>query len=411
MKPSGSACFIVQYRTSEGRTRRLAIGKVGTLTPENARGLARDKLTAVAHGADPSADRHKARQDGLTVGDLCDEYMTASRAGLVVTRFKRPKPQSTIRFDEGRIARHIKPLIGRQLASKLTRAEVQKMIDGIAAGKTAGVFKTRSRGKAVVTGGAGTAARVAGLLGGIWNWGERRGFVSGINPVHGVQKVGSGTRDRIASMQELKQLGDWLRSREEVEPLNVAVVRLLALTGLRRQEACALKWHEIDFGGSCLRLETTKTGRSLRAIGASALTLFESIKRSESEFVFPARRGHGPADLKKGFSQLFDDAGLPDIRPQVLRRTFASIAADHGYGDATIGELLGHARRGVTAKHYIRRPDPVLVAAANQISNTIAAALDGEIIEAEIVPMGRSSQMIQSDSALVMHSNSHRRMG
>ena len=34
MKPSGTAAYIVQYRTAEGRTRRLAIGKVGTLTPQ-----------------------------------------------------------------------------------------------------------------------------------------------------------------------------------------------------------------------------------------------------------------------------------------------------------------------------------------------------------------------------------------
>ena len=37
MKPSGAGAYIVQYRTGEGRTRRLAIGKVGTLTPDEAR--------------------------------------------------------------------------------------------------------------------------------------------------------------------------------------------------------------------------------------------------------------------------------------------------------------------------------------------------------------------------------------
>jgi len=42
----------------------------------------------------------------------------------------------------------------------------------------------------------------------------------------------------------------------------VAAVRLIALTGLRREEACALRWGEIDDAGCCLRLEATKTGRS-----------------------------------------------------------------------------------------------------------------------------------------------------
>jgi hypothetical protein len=61
MKPSGTGAYIVQYRTAEGRTRRLALGKVGTLTPDEARALARDKLVAVTKGADPSAERHAAR--------------------------------------------------------------------------------------------------------------------------------------------------------------------------------------------------------------------------------------------------------------------------------------------------------------------------------------------------------------
>ena len=74
--------------------------------------------------------------------------------------------------------------------------------------------------------------------------------------------------------------------------------------------------------------------------------------------MFPSRDGDGSADLKKAIAELFDEAGLKDARSHDLRRTFASMAADEGYSDATVGELLGHSRRGVTARHYIRRPDP-----------------------------------------------------
>lgn len=82
---------------------------------------------------------------------------------------------------------------------------------------------------------------------------------------------------------------------------------------------------------------------------------------------------------------LFDEAGLTDARSHDLRRSFGSLAADEGYSDATIAELLGHARRGVTASHYIRRPDTALVAAADRMAERIAATLDrqkeGEVIE------------------------------
>jgi hypothetical protein len=66
------------------------------------------------------------------------------------------------------VSRHIVPLIGRIPAKDLKRGDAQRMVDAIVIGKTAAIVKTKPRGRAFVTGGAGTAARVAELLGGIW---------------------------------------------------------------------------------------------------------------------------------------------------------------------------------------------------------------------------------------------------
>lgn len=384
MKPSGSTSYLVQYRTPQQRTRRFAFNKVGTITPNEARTKAKRLLAEVAGGADPSAQRHATRE-ALTVAELCDRYLGAARAGLVMTRFHKPKRASTIAIDEGRVSRHIAPLIGRLVARDLTRAAAQRMADAIAAGKTAGTFKTKTRGKAVVGGGAGTAARVVELLGGVWSWAEKRGLVSGANPARGVETHRGEAKDRVLSPGELAALGVVLREQDAPHSAATAALCLIALTGLRREEACALRWREIDPAGHCLRLETTKTGRSTRPIGNAALHLLSTVPRGESEWVFPNRDGSGRADLKKMIAALFDEAGLMDARSHDLRRTFGSLAADEGYGDATIAELLGHARRGVTARHYIRRPDAALIAAADSVAERIAASLDrlkvGEVIE------------------------------
>lgn len=154
------------------------------------------------------------------------------------------------------------------------------------------------------------------------------------------------------------------------------LTRLLATTALRYFEGAGLKWSEVDWPNAALRLEQSKTGRSTRALSKEAMRLLERIPQTDP-WVFPNNTGTGPASLKKPVTALFDEAGL-DARSHDLRRSFASIAAEVGYSNSTIAELLGHARRGVISRHYIRRPDAVLVAAADKISETIARMLDGE---------------------------------
>jgi integrase len=377
VKPSGAGAFIIQYRTETGRTRRFALGRKGTLTPDEARRMARDQLAAVAHGGDPSRERRQAKA-AITVNDLLDAYLEAARAGLVITRFRQKKRDSTVAIDEGRIARHIRPLIGAELAAKLTRADVQKMHDAVAAGKTSGVFKGKPRGKAIVTGGPVTATRVVGLLGGIWGWGAKRGLVPGPNPAHGVETAAGRAKDRVLKPNELKALGATLAENEAVQPQAVAAIWIIALTGMRRSEACHLRWDAIDAASS--RLRESKTGSSIRPLGRAALDVIEAIgdEADRGEWLFPNRSESGPMEMKATIARLFDEAGLTDVRAHDLRRTYTSTAANLGYSDSTIAELIGHARRGVTHRHYIRRPDAALIEAANNVSAQIAGYLNGK---------------------------------
>src|ERR1700730_15281504 len=225
--------------------------------------------------------------------------MEAARAGLVMTKFRKPKRASTIAIDEGRVSRHIVPLIGQRIASELCRTDVQRMADAIASGKTAGTFETKAHARVHVAGGAGTAARVAELLGGIWSWAERRGLVSGPNPARGVETHRGEAKDRVLSKNELASLGKALREYEGRSPMAGAAIRLSALTGLRRQETVGLQWREIDFDGSCLRLAETKTGRSTRPIGKKAVEHLRALPRLRYGWLFPNRNGTGSAALTK----------------------------------------------------------------------------------------------------------------
>jgi integrase len=379
--PSGRKVFVAQVRIGR-QQRRLTIGTYGPFTVEQARKHAEDHIRAAAEGRDPQREKTEAK-GAISVAELCDDYLEAARNGGVVTRRKRAKSPATIAIDAGHVSRHIKPLIGRIPARDLRRADVQRMADDITAGRTAAVITTKPRGKAVVRGGAGVAARVVAVLGAILTWAQRRGYVpEAPNPAHGVEKAASGAKDRRLRDDELRALGKVLDGGGQA----ATALKFISLTGLRRGEAYALRWSEVDEPAQCLRLENTKTGRSVRPIGKTAIDLLRALPR-RSDWVFPRPDGMGSADLAKRSASLFDAAGLNDARSHDLRRSFASVAADLGYSDATICELIGHARRGVTERHYVRRSDPALLAAADRVSACIAAMLDGR--EAEVVSLVR----------------------
>jgi integrase len=370
MKPSGRASyFIMNCR------KRFTFARVGIATPDQARDRARGLLVDIEAGRDPSE-----KQEAMTVEALCWLYIKAAQAGLVTVR-GNAKRAKTIKADEGRVLRHIVPLLGKLPARDLDRPAVQRMVDSISLGKTATMIETSRGGRARVSGGPKTAARVVQLLGGVFTWAERRGYVEGVNPARGVEKCRIMPRDRVLSAVELARLGAVLREREKYRADPAAtVIRLIALTGLRLGEACGLRREEIDLDASVLRLVETKTGKSVRVLGKAAAQLIEkTIARSSGglELVFPNRHGSAPLVMRHGIAAIFDAADIKDAGAHCLRRTYASIAADMGLADSTIAALLGHAARGVTGRHYIsRKPDAVMLAAADRVSKAIAAMLD-----------------------------------
>jgi hypothetical protein len=182
---SGKRVFVCQVRVGRA-TRRVKIGVYGPYTVDQARQRAQEIIRAAAEGRDPQREKVDLR-NAITVAEMCDKYLEAASANLVMTRFGRPKGKATLKIDEGRIARHITPLIGSLRARDVTQADVQRMADSVSKGRTGGVFKGKPRGKAVVTGGAIAATRTVGLLGGVYAWAEKRNLVPGPNPAHGIE--------------------------------------------------------------------------------------------------------------------------------------------------------------------------------------------------------------------------------
>ncbi len=163
---SGKRSYVIQYR-SAGRSRRYTIGLHGVWTPETARQEAKVQFGRVAQGDNPAEER-QLDHNATTVKELCTLYLNDLEAGLILGKSGRPKKPTTIVTDTDRIDRHIIPLKGTRRVKNLTKADSNKVLKDIVAGKTRVSVKTKKlRGKAIVRGGAGTATRTVGLLGGI----------------------------------------------------------------------------------------------------------------------------------------------------------------------------------------------------------------------------------------------------
>lgn len=384
INPAGSKSYIVDYRTSQGTRRRMTIGRHGPLTTEEARKLAIKTLGSTIQGEDPQLER-KTRRSSLTVAELCDQYFDAAERGLILARGGKPKKPRSIDTDRGMCNAHIKPLLGRKLVIDLKRADVVKFIRDVTAGKSAKKIEPsgKLRGRIRVTGGAGSATRTTATLGSILSYAVTEGIID-VNPTYGVKKPAIGKRERRLSPEEYAAFGKSLTEAENDEAKawqGVGALKLTAFTGCRIGEIENLKWSEVDLENCLLKLEDSKTGKSVRPLGTPALTLLKGMpKGSNRRYVFPSDNleDRPYAGLKRFYRGIFKAAGFDDVTPHVLRHSFASVGADMGYSDSTIGAILGHAGSGITSR-YTHRLDSVLIAAADQIALEIEMQMAGKV--------------------------------
>jgi integrase len=394
---SGKRSYLVQYR-AKGRTRRFTIGTHGVWTPDTARVQARVLLGRIAQGDNPAEERQLDLK-AITIKELCERYLEDAKNGLILGKKRRPKKASTIYTDEGRIRRHIIPLLGTRRVKDITAADVMRFMRDVASGKTKTDQKTRKRGRAIVRGGIGTGTRTVGLLGAILTYARENGIID-INPAHGIRKAADQKRTRRLSEDEYRLFGNLLRKAAQDDQLATAaqMARAIALTGCRRGEIINLIWPEVDADKSCLRLIDSKEGASVRPIGLPVIDLLGARRPEHAAGpVFAGTiEGKPLAGFPKHWHKILADTPLAGITPHVLRHSYASMANDLGFTESTVAALLGHAQGTVTSR-YIHTVDTALIMAADAVAGYISGLLNGVQFKRNSYALDRVSRQAAMD--------------
>jgi integrase len=323
---------------------------------------------------------------------------------VIITNRGTAKKSSSLQIDRSDIERHIKPMLGRIRVRLLTRGDIEKFQQDVATGKSKADIRTKPRGRAILSGGKGAAARSLAVLGTVLSFAVTHDLRPD-NPARGVKLFVNERSERFLSFAEITGIGEAL-SKLEAEGVNAtatAAIRLLMLTSCRRGEIIGLYWKWIDFERRCLRLPDSKTGAKTVPLGDPAIDLLRTLPViAGCPFVFPASRGDGYiVGLRSVWEKVTELTELKRLRLHDLRHSFASVAVSNGESLYVVGKILGH-RQARTTEFYAHLADDPVRAAADRAARTIQGALWPRA-ELELGKTPEPSDTSQLDTAVQLH--------
>jgi integrase len=321
---SGGKTYLAQY-TWHGQKRRIPLGSCSAVSLAKVRDAVRAIMGDVAKGVDPAAERKRAKVNGaLTLKALLSDWQALHLSG------KRPRYAAEA-------VRAVRNAFSRYLdlpASDLDRSTAVKTLDAMAR-----------------KGSAAMAARTAAYGKAAYGWAVKRGALS-VNPFLNLPVASDIRRERVLTDDEL---GAVWRATDGYSPFS-GIVRLLVLTGQRREEVAGMTWAELS-GGSAATLDlSTWTIPASRAkngathivpLSAAAQDLLRNVPRFGApaiglELVFPGLRGRPFNGWTKAKAALDARSGVTNWRLHDLRRTMATGLQRLGVRLEVTEQVLNH---------------------------------------------------------------------
>jgi integrase len=356
----GTKVWVVQYRAG-GHQRRESLGDVRKVNLEDARKIARQRFAQVELGVDPAAERARARAEAtatkLTLQSVSERYLAAKEDRLRSSTFKASKKYFAV---------HWKPLHGQPLDS-IKRADVAARLQEI--------IKTHGRT---------SAARARGNLSALYSWAMREGLCE-TNPVTATNDPIEGImpRERVLADDEFRMI--W-KACEEDDDFS-RIVKLLLLTGCRREEIGGLKRSEVNFDTGVMTIPGTRT-KNRRTLDLPlpeiALEILRSTPAHEGRDYFFGRFGGSFSGWSAGKlridAQVVLTSGktIPAWTLHDLRRTCRTGMGKLGVPPHIAELVINHVKGGVEAIYDRHRYQREIAAALALWGDHVRSIVDGE---------------------------------
>jgi integrase len=348
---STAKTYVAQKDLPNGKTRRVTVASVAELALADARARAAELLVDMRRGVDPKT----ARKASPTLRAALDAYLSA-RADL--------RPRSAAGYRDA-VERHLKDWLDFQL-SDITREMVEAMLKQIAA--EASGTRAGATGHAAANG----AMRALRL---IYNFMADRVALPP-NPVR-LKKMWLPVEARTGTVKD-EELPAFYRAVTELpNPIHRDYLLLLLFTGLRRREAAALKWSEIDLRNRVIKLPAAraKAGRKLDLPMSDFVRDLLVARRAlgNAEFVFPSNSKSRHIEEPKFALQQVAEASGVKVSAHDLRRTFMTAAESTEMSVLALKALVNHSLgKGVT-EGYVQMTVERLREPAQKVADRLKA--------------------------------------
>ena len=349
--PSGLKKYVVQSR-GPGGSKRATLGRHGEIAAEQARRLAAEAIDRIKRGEDPVPP---APEPEATMAVIAERYMRD-----YVPSHCKPSSAEVYRRA---LDNHILPALGTMPVGAVGRGQVTELH-----------YAMRGEPHAANA----VLKIVAKLLSLAVEWGLRE---AGPNPCRAVRKYKTRPRERFLTEEEYRRLGravDELEAKGKVSRHAAAAVRLLVLTGCRRNEVLELRWDDVDRTAGELRLRDGKTGGRMVPLTPAVQGVLDGLPRvPDNPWAIAGQKpGARLTNVNDPWLIVRARAGLDGVRIHDLRHSWASRALALGESLSMIGKILGHNRIETTARYAHLARD----------SERVSAAKVGGSIGADILP-------------------------